>query len=149
MKKNLLLAALCLIFAFLLYGCGSGTAKPETPVETPAPAETAETVPEGPVVEETAEPEESAAPTATLPDARLEPDSGEEDTGTSLFETAKTYVDKPFPELQEEIGEPLSSSYVSSCLIPGGEDGELQYDGFKVYTLKNGDSETVLDVIAD
>ena len=67
----------------------------------------------------------------------------------ALFELAKGYVDKPLAELQAEIGEPLSSSYVSSCLIPGGEDGELHYDGFTVYTVKSGDSETVQDVIAD
>ena len=62
---------------------------------------------------------------------------------------SKSYVDKPLAELQAEIGEPVSSNYVSSCLIPGGEDGELHYDGFTVYTVKSGDSETVQDVIAD
>ena len=62
---------------------------------------------------------------------------------------AVSYVDKPLSELQAEIGEPVSSSYVSSCLIPGGEDGELHYDGFTVYTVKSGDSETVQDVLAD
>ena len=58
-------------------------------------------------------------------------------------------MDKPLSELQAEIGEPVSSSYVSSCLIPGGEDGELHYDGVTGYTVKSGDSETVQDVIAD
>ena len=55
-------------------------------------------------------------------------------------------MDKPLSELQEKIGEPLSSEYVSSCLIPGGQDGELHYDGFIVSTVKSGDTETVLDV---
>ena len=58
-------------------------------------------------------------------------------------------MDKPLSELQAELGEPLSSTYVSSCLIPGGEDGELHYDGFTVYTVKSADSETVQDVLAD
>lgn len=38
-------------------------------------------------------------------------------------------------ELYEKIGEPLSSSYSSSCTGPG-EDGELYYNGFTVYTYK-------------
>jgi hypothetical protein len=87
---------------------------------------------------------------ATLPDAGLVRDTETAPSPSEeLFELAKGYVDKPLAELQAEIGEPVSSSYVSSCLIPGGEDGELHYDGFTVYTVKSGDSETVQDVIAD
>ena len=87
---------------------------------------------------------------ATLPDAGLVRDTqASPSPSEALFELAKGYVDKPLAELQAEIGEPVSSNYVSSCLIPGGEDGELHYDGFTVYTVKSGDSETVQDVIAD
>ena len=67
----------------------------------------------------------------------------------ALAGIAKGYVDKPLSELQAEIGEPLSVTYVSSCLIPGGQDGELHYDGFTVYTVKSGDTETIQDVLAD
>ena len=160
MKKNLLLAALCLICALLLIGCGSSSpaatpAPTETaaPAESSAPAESAAPV-ETEVPAETpapsAEPEPSAEPVATLPDAGLVRDTkASPSPSEALFELAKSYVDKPLAELQAEIGEPVSSNYVSSCLIPGGEDGELQYDGFTVYTVKSGDSETVQDVIAD
>lgn len=42
------------------------------------------------------------------------------------------------------IGQPQSSEYAPSCLNPGqGEDGMLYYDGFVVYTYKDGDTETV------
>ena len=152
MKRNLLLAALCLLCALLLIGCGSSApAATPAPTETAAPAESAppaET--EAPAPEAGTEPEPSAAPAARLPDAGLVHDpAAEPSPSEALFELAKSYVDKPLSELQAEIGEPVSSSYVSSCLIPGGEDGELHYDGFTVYTVKSGDSETVQDVIAD
>lgn len=42
------------------------------------------------------------------------------------------------------IGQPQSSEYAPSCLNPGqGEDGMLYYDGFVVYTYREGDTETV------
>ena len=155
MKKNFWLAALCLICALLLIGCGSsapaatpaptGTA---APAESAAPAETEAPATETP--ESDAEPEPSTEPEAKLPDAGLVHDTEVTPSPSeTLFELAKSYVDKPLSELQAEIGEPVSSSYVSSCLIPGGEDGELHYDGFTVYTVKSGDSETVQDVLAD
>ena len=155
MKKYFWLAALCLICALLLIGCGSsapaatpaptGTA---APAESAAPAETEAPATETP--ESDAEPEPSTEPEAKLPDAGLVHDTEVTPSPSeTLFELAKSYVDKPLSELQAEIGEPVSSSYVSSCLIPGGEDGELHYDGFTVYTVKSGDSETVQDVLAD
>lgn len=163
MKRNLLLAALCLPCALLLIGCGSSapaatpapaeTAAPAesaAPAETEAPAPEASPVPSAEASEAGTEPEPSAEPAAKLPDAGLVQDTAVTPSPSeALFELAKSYVDKPLSELQAEIGEPVSSSYVSSCLIPGGEDGELHYDGFTVYTVKSSDSETVQDVIAD
>ncbi len=150
MKRNLILACLFLICALLLIGCGNtAPAAAPAPAETAAPAESSAPV-ETPVPSTEPEPEPSAEPVATLPDAGLVRDTETSPSPSeALFELAKGYVDKPLSELQAEIGEPVSSSYVSSCLIPGGEDGELHYDGFTVYTVKSGDSETVQDVIAD
>ena len=155
MKRNLLLAALCLICALLLIGCGSTAPDPTpAPAETAAPAESAapaETEAPSETLVPNAEPEAepSAEPVATLPDAGLVRDTEDSSESDQLFELAKSFVDKPLSELQAELGEPLSSTYVSSCLIPGGEDGELHYDGFTVYTVKSADSETVQDVLAD
>ena len=157
MKKDFLLAALCLLCALLLIGCGSSApAATPAPTETSAPAETEAPAPEAspaPSAEAsvtTEAPEPSAEPEARLPDAGLVHDTEVTPSPSeTLFELAKSFVDKPLSELQAEIGAPVSSSYVSSCLIPGGEDGELHYDGFTVYTVKSGDSETVQDVIAD
>lgn len=149
MKRNLILAALCLICALLLIGCGSTAPDPTpAPAETAAPAET-EAPSETPAPSAEPEAEPSAEPVATLPDAGLVRDTEDSSESDQLFELAKSFVDKPLSELQAELGEPLSSTYVSSCLIPGGEDGELHYDGFTVYTVKSADSETVQDVLAD
>lgn len=60
-------------------------------------------------------------------------------------EIAKGYIDKPIEELYAVIGKPQSSDYATSCLGPG-EDGLLEYDGFVVYTYREGDKETVYDV---
>ncbi len=44
------------------------------------------------------------------------------------------------------IGQPISSSYASSCM-GDGEDGELIYSGFTVYTYRDASGEVVQDVI--
>ena len=151
MKQKLFMAAICLFCALFLYGCGSApTEAPASPAPSAAPAESAAPVEETSVPAESAEPAGTPAPVAALPDAGLVPDTGKVGSeADALFELAKSFVDKPFSELQAEIGEPVSVSYVSSCLVPGGQDGELHYDGFTVYTVKSGDSETVQDVLAD
>lgn len=155
MKKNFWLAALCLICALLLIGCGSSapaaTPAPtgtEAPAESAAPAETEAPAAETP--ESDAEPEPSTEPEAKLPDAGLVQDTADSSNNDELFEIAQTYTEKPVSELIAAIGEPISSAYAGfSCLVPGGDDGELYYDGFVVSTVKSGDSETVIDVSRD
>ena len=57
----------------------------------------------------------------------------------NAFETAQ--------QMTDAIGKPNNDSYASSCL-GDGEDGELSYDGFTVYTYRAPDgAETVYDVI--
>ena len=53
---------------------------------------------------------------------------------------------RPVSELYAAIGKPISADYAPSCLIDG-DDGELVYDGFVVYTEREGDSETVYAVM--
>lgn len=66
-------------------------------------------------------------------------------TPAELVALALTFVDKPVEELYALIGQPNSSDYAPSCLgSEGSEDGNLYYDGFIVYTLKDGDTETVI-----
>lgn len=56
---------------------------------------------------------------------------------------AESCIDKDVNYLYELIGKPESSDYAPSCLVQGGEDGMLYYDGFVVYTTREGDVETV------
>ena len=66
----------------------------------------------------------------------------EETAAADLKALAESCVDKNVSELYALIGEPASSEYAPSCLVEG-EDGALYYDGFVVYTTREGDVETV------
>ncbi len=67
-------------------------------------------------------------------------------SGTPL-EQAQALIDSDVEALYEAIGEPNDSLYASSCLGEG-EDGELYYDGFTVYTYRDTDgSESIYDVM--
>lgn len=66
---------------------------------------------------------------------------------TDPYETAVSMTDGEVHTLIDAIGEPNDSMYASSCLGEG-EDGELYYDGFTVYTYRDVDgTETVYDVM--
>ena len=58
---------------------------------------------------------------------------------------AQAFIGKSASSMIAAIGAPTSKSYASSCM-GDGEDGELHYSGFTVYTYKEGSSETVTDV---
>lgn len=58
---------------------------------------------------------------------------------------AQAFIGKSASSMIAAIGAPASKSYASSCM-GDGEDGELHYNGFTVYTYKEGSSEKVTDV---
>lgn len=58
---------------------------------------------------------------------------------------AQSYVGKSVGSLISAIGSPSSRSYAPSCLGEG-QDGELKYSGFTVYTYKENGKETVQHV---
>ena len=123
-KLTCLLLALTLLFG--LAACGE---EPAEVTEEPA-AGSVEPVEESaaPAEESVAPAEESEAP------AEEEP---------SPLEAAKEFEGAPLEDLIAAIGEPLSSDYAPSCLGEG-EDGNLYYDGFTVYTYRDTDgTETV------
>lgn len=103
------------LLALLLCGCSNAK-------EAPAP-ETQETT-----AETTVETTQATVPVEPEPDAKA---------------IAASLIDHPVEELYEAIGYPESSDYAPSCLKENGEDGNLYYDGFIVYTIRQGDSETV------
>lgn len=132
MKRLAVLLFVCLL-ALSLCACGAAPEAPAAPAEAAqaeAPAE-----PE-PAASETAEPEPAAPETA-------EPDDAE--AAADLLALAETFVGRPVSELIAAIGEPLATDYAPSCLGPG-QDGELTYDGFTVYTYREGENETVEEV---
>ena len=86
-------------------------------------------------------PEASASPVPAEPT----PTPGA-DTPEARRELALSFVNKDAAALIEALGEPLERTYVPSCL-GSGQDGELRYEGFTVYTYREGDRETVKDVI--
>lgn len=160
--KKLLILIFCALLA-LLWACSAPTPAPtaahtatpapettsapaETPAQTAAP--TAEPTPE-PASEPTPvpTPEPTPAPTpeptpeptpAPTPEPTPEPTRSPEE----LKAIAEGYIDEPVEELFKAIGKPQSSDYAPSCL-GDGEDGNLYYDGFTVYTYRENGEETV------
>lgn len=127
MKKLIAL----LLAALMILGLCACNKTPDAPATDPAPVVT-DPAPTEPAATEPAPTE----PDDTKP-APTEPEMSD-------FEKAQSCVDLSVEELYALIGEPESSDYAPSCLNPeAGEDGNLYYDGFIVYTYREGDTETV------
>mgnify|MGYP005771014265 CR=1 FL=1 len=121
--KKLIVAMLCL--TALLTGCGAD----------PQPTET------------TTQPTTQTEATTEAPTETTEAPTEETTEGPSLKAQAESCIGKTVEELIALIGEPQSSDYAPSCLNPGvGEDGNLYYEGFTVYTYKEDGVEEVVDV---
>ena len=132
MKKTITIL-LCALLVLSLAGCGGTKAESSEPTAAPAAAET-------PAVTE--------APAVTVaPDASVTP--AESDTGdvSALVEQIVSMKGQPIDDLYALVGEPLSTDYTSSCIGPSGsKDGQLEYEGFTVYTLLLPDgTETIWD----
>lgn len=90
---------------------------------------------------------EKNAPADAEPDApqNVEPQQPAESQPAAVSAdkaTAAGYVGSDVSALYAAIGRPASSDYAPSCLGTG-EDGNLYYDGFTVYTYRENGSETV------
>lgn len=66
-------------------------------------------------------------------------------TAEEKLEAAKGFLDQPVEDLIAKIGEPDSRDYAPSC-FGDGEDGNLYYEGFTVYTYRENGKEVVRDV---
>lgn len=136
MKKTVFCVILVLVLV-LLAACGSEASSP-----APAPSAEVEATPVPPAPSASsvlpgsdiqASPAGSASPESPVPDE-------------AAADAARACIGEDVAVLFEAIGEPKDSSYAPSCLKPGGEDGELYYDGFTVATIREGDKEIVWDV---
>ena len=80
-------------------------------------------------------------------DPEPEPESEPEpEPVAATADAARAYIGQSVSSMIAALGSPISSSYAPSCLGPG-EDGELVYDGFTVYTYRENGVETVEDVL--
>ena len=151
---------LCLVLAgtvalsVLLAACGdpqaNGTDSPAPSVsagqdsETPKPSGSAQiTAPSQQPSEEPSQTPEPASPGET--GAPSDGPSGP-DASAPTREDAEAFIGDSLDSLIAAIGEPSGTDYAPSCL-GSGEDGELFYDGFTVYTYREGNTETVQDVL--
>lgn len=108
---------------------------PAAPAKTEAPAQAAAV---------TSKPAEQPAKPAEQTKAEPAP-APEPAKPAASRDTAAGYIGQSVSSLISAIGSPGSSSYAPSCM-GDGEDGELHYSGFTVYTYREGGSETVQDV---
>ena len=114
---------------------------PKPAVSTPAPAVN---MPAPAAVDA---PEPSAAPQPVAePTPAPVPEATPESAPAATKGDAQAFIGRSVSSLIAAIGQPLSRSYAPSCL-GSGEDGELIYNGFTVYTYREGDTETVQDVM--
>ena len=124
--KKLIVMLLATLMLLSLAACG-GEEAPAEEVKIEAQ----------PKVEATVAVEATAAPTEAPTEAATEADPAADRKAL-----AESCIDKDISELYALIGEPESAEYAPSCLVEG-EDGSLYYDGFVVYTTREGDVETV------
>ena len=124
--KKMIVMLLAFVLLLGLCACGKEEAAPTEPVINVQPK-----------VEATVAVEETAAPTEAPTEAATEAAPAADQKTL-----AESCIEKDISELYALIGEPESSDYAPSCMVEG-EDGSLYYDGFVVYTTREGDVETV------
>ena len=134
--KRITILALCVLLTLGMAACGNTQTAAPTAAPTEAPTE-------APTAAPTEEPTQAPAAEA--------PTQAPAETNDAV-EEAKALVlslkGKPVQALYDALGKPTGEpEYASSCLVQGGKDGVLPYDGFTVYTLVQADgTETVYDV---
>ena len=135
--KKAFTVLLCALLVLSLAGCGGTKAENAEPAAAPD-------VTEAPASAEA--PAATGAPPAT--EAPAESDTGDI---AALVEQILAMVGQPVEDLYELAGQPTGNvDYSSSCLVTGGKDGQLEYDGFTVYTLVQPDgTETIYDCLID
>ena len=141
MKQSAMILLLCMLV--LLSACGAAETTGGKPSEAPAAIETQPPETEKPAPAATpAAATEAPAPAEAPPEETQPPETEEPAPVDEKLETAKTFIGKTTPELFAAIGTPDSSDYAPSCLGPG-EDGNLYYESFTVYTYRENGVEKI------
>ena len=130
-------ALMVLMLAVCLTACGSSenSDSPDTAMTTQTEVQEEESSETGDTQAEQQENEESAEQETAQADEA-------DEAGEDLLELARRFEGEPVEDLIEAVGEPESSDYAPSCLGEG-EDGNLYYDGFTVYTYRDDSGEVV------
>ncbi len=109
------------------------TTKPSAPASTSKPsASTSKPAASAPASKPAQSKPAASAPAEAKPAEPAKPTAAQ----------ASGYVGSSASALESALGAPTSKSYSPSCMGEG-EDGIWTYDGFTVYTYKEGGSETV------
>ena len=148
MKK---LTALISALSLLLFLCACSDPGAESTGNTGASPDPAasQAVSDGPVLN-TAGPVETPTPGGESEGPEPSEELSTEELKAIAIELSERRA--PVSELYAAIGQPISSDYAPGCLAEGenGEDGELYYDGFIVYTGRSSTQEEfVYDVLGD
>ena len=143
--KTILLLTLTAALLLTMAACGgSDTAQQPSPTPGVSTAATPDTSTPAP----TPTPTPEATPEATPPpppEATPAP-TPEQNASADPKATAESLIGSDVSALYAAIGYPTGSSYAPSCL-GDGEDGELYYDGFTVYTYRENGVETISVVL--
>lgn len=136
--KKIVLMLLAAVMLLSLCACGADVPEGNGDLMITAKPKTENTT------EDTTVPEDTTAPEETTGDVTEDTTEkqGETKPNNDKKALAESCVGKNVSELYALIGQPTSSDYAPSCLVDG-EDGMLYYDGFVVYTTREGNVETV------
>ncbi|MCD8239483.1 MAG: hypothetical protein LUC92_09150 [Clostridiales bacterium] len=157
MKKNILAIGLA---AVIIAGCGGNsneaettteteiTTEAETETETETETQTETEVQEQETAPQTEAPKLEAEPQteAPVPEAEPQPEEFAPEAAAPTKADAEKYIGANVSSLTSAIGSPNSSSYADSCL-GDGQDGELHYNGFVVYTYVDENGNETVDSV--
>ncbi len=130
-------------------GDTSGTADASQPgdtVQTPKAPPAVVSKPPKPKPEPESQTPDTSEETSASSSAPADEESPAAPAPTPTKADAQAYIGKSVSSLIAAIGQPSGRDYAPSCL-GDGEDGELFYDGFTVYTYRVNGTETVQDVV--
>ena len=142
--RRIIAAALLLVMMLGLTACNREAAEIVDVGPGEAPADESVPMPGQEAEPEAAPPQTSPALPTLLPEAGIPADS-QAATTEQLRGIAQAFVDCEVEMLYEAIGYPLNAGYAPSSQGPG-EDGELIYGGFTVYTYRENGVEKVTEV---